>query len=57
MLGTRHENYEKTPEAVFLVMLGTSSFLARHEIYGKTAKYFLPISYQAWLKYANWNLT
>jgi hypothetical protein len=30
------------PEAVFLVMLGTSSFPAGHEVYGKTTEKFVP---------------
>jgi len=29
-------------EAVFLVMLGTSSFPAGHEVYGKTTEKFVP---------------
>jgi len=31
-----------TTEAVFLVMLGTSSFPARHEVYRKTTEKFVP---------------
>jgi len=36
-----------TPEAVFLVLLGTSSFPARCEVYGKTTEKFLPSWEQA----------
>ncbi len=31
-----------SPETVFLVMLGTSSFSVGHEIYGKTTAKFVP---------------
>ncbi len=30
------------PEAVFLVVLGTSSFPAGNEVYGKTTEKFVP---------------
>jgi len=34
---TQYLCYNK-PEALFLVMLGTSSFTARHKVYGKTTE-------------------
>ncbi len=30
------------PEAVFLIMLGTSSFPAKQEVYGETTEKFVP---------------
>ncbi len=36
------QNEIAEPEAVFLVLLGTSSFPAMHEVYGKTTENLVP---------------
>jgi hypothetical protein len=42
ILVTENETNLTLPEFVFLVMLGKSSLLARHEVYGKTTENLAP---------------